>query len=81
MVHSAFNEDNLYVVLQGKSFNISREKNSSWNEMIEYGINTAKVEKYILEKFLCMVKIINSKIAVQPIYYYIIIRIQVIFII
>ena len=45
----AFNEEKLYVVLQGKSFNISKEKDDSWNEMIEYGVNVAKVERYFLE--------------------------------
>lgn len=44
-----FNEDNLYVVLQDKTFKISREKDESWNTMIEYGINIAKVERNYLE--------------------------------
>lgn len=45
----AFNEEKLYVVLQGKSFNISKEKDDSWNEMIEYGVKIAKVERHFLE--------------------------------
>lgn len=45
----AFNEEKLYVVLQGKSFCISKEKDHSWNEMIEYGVNNAKVERHFLE--------------------------------
>jgi hypothetical protein len=43
------NEENLYVVLQGKSFNISRDKDESWNKMIEYGVKIAKVERCFLE--------------------------------
>ena len=45
----AFNDDNLYVILKNKSFRISREKDDSWNQMIEYGVNAAKVERIYLE--------------------------------
>jgi len=45
----AFNEEKLYVVLQGRSFCISREKDDSWNEMIEYGVKSAGVERHYLE--------------------------------
>lgn len=45
----AFNEENLYVVLRGKSFSISKERDGSWNKMIEYGVETAKVERHFLE--------------------------------
>jgi len=45
----AFNEEKLYVILQGKSFCISKEKDDTWNEMIEYGVKNAKVERHFLE--------------------------------
>lgn len=45
----AFNEEKLYVVLQDKWFEISQEKDSSWNDMIEYGVEVAEVERYFLE--------------------------------
>ena len=39
----------LYVVLSGKWFEIALHKDESWNEMIEYGVNHAKVERRFLE--------------------------------
>lgn len=45
----AFNRKVLYVVLQRKYFKISRHKNKSWDEMIEYGVTQAKVERHFLE--------------------------------
>lgn len=45
----AFSQEKLYVVLKGKSFNISKQKDDSWNEMIEYGVKNAKVERHFLE--------------------------------
>lgn len=45
----AFNEEKLYVVLSGKWFEIALHKDESWNEMIEYGVNHAKVERRFLE--------------------------------
>jgi len=45
----AFNEEKLYVVLSGKLFKIALHKDESWNEMIEYGVNHAKVERRFLE--------------------------------
>jgi len=44
----AFNDENLIVVLQGKSFCISLHKDDTWNEMIAYG-KSVKVEKCYLE--------------------------------
>lgn len=44
-----FNEEKLYVVLSGKWFEISLYKDESWSEMIEYGVNYAKVERRFLE--------------------------------
>jgi len=44
----AFNEDVLIVVLKGKSFKISREKDDSWNDMIVYG-ESVEVERRYLE--------------------------------
>lgn len=46
----AFNQENLYVVLKNKWFRISLSKDETWNEMIEYGVNTAKVERKYLER-------------------------------
>jgi hypothetical protein len=43
------NEENLYVVLQGKSFNILKARDESWNKMIEYGVKIVKVERCFLE--------------------------------
>lgn len=45
----AFNRDSLYVVLQGRYFKISRHKNETWDEKIEYGINKTNVERQFLE--------------------------------
>lgn len=45
----AFNEENLFVILRGKSFKISKRKDNSWNEMIEYGEKYAQVERSYLE--------------------------------
>ena len=46
----AFSRKSLYVILQGKYFKISRHKNKTWDEMIEYGITKAKVERHFLER-------------------------------
>lgn len=45
----AFNEEKMYVVLSEKWFEIALHKDESWNEMIEYGVNHAKVERRFLE--------------------------------
>lgn len=45
----AFNEEKLYVVLGRKWFEIFLHKDESWNEMIEYGVKCAKVERRFLE--------------------------------
>lgn len=45
----AFNDKNLFVVLKGKWFEISLAKDESWNEMITYGVEHAKVEREYLE--------------------------------
>lgn len=45
----AFNMNSLYVVLQGKYFKISQHRDNTWNEMIEYGVNNADVERQYLE--------------------------------
>jgi len=44
-----FNDDNLIVILHGKSFRISKKRDESWNVMIEYGVKVANVEKHFLE--------------------------------
>lgn len=46
----AFNRKSLYVVLQGKYFKVARHKNKTWDEMIEYGVTNAKVERHFLER-------------------------------
>lgn len=45
----AFSDSQLYVVLPGKFFAISLLRDDTWNEMIEYGVNVANVERYFLE--------------------------------
>jgi hypothetical protein len=45
----AFNENDLYVVLTGKYFKVSTHRDSSWDEMIEYGVEKANVERHFLE--------------------------------
>lgn len=45
----AFSDDRLYV-LKGKVFKPSPQKDSTWNEMIEYGVEKADVERRFLEK-------------------------------
>lgn len=45
----AFNENSLYVVLQHKWFKISLHRDDTWEEMINYGISVAKVDRWYLE--------------------------------
>lgn len=45
----AFNDRNLFVVLRGKWFEIPQVRDQLWNEMIEYGVNVAGVERCYLE--------------------------------
>ena len=45
----AFNEEILYVVLRGKWFTLPLYKDSTWEEMIAYGVDTAQVERRYLE--------------------------------
>lgn len=45
----AFSDSQLYVVLSGKFFAISLLRDDTWNEMIEYGVNVANVERYFLD--------------------------------
>ena len=45
----AFNNETLLVILKGKWFNISLKKDETWNEMIEYGVAVANVERSYLE--------------------------------
>lgn len=51
----AFNEKVLYVIMKGKCFNISKQQDESWNEMIEYGRTVAKVEDYYLTSISCKI--------------------------
>ena len=45
----AFNDTVLYVALHKKFFALSLKRDLSWNEMIEYGVSIAQVEKSFLE--------------------------------
>ena len=45
----AFSEKCLIVVLKGRWFAVSLKKDETWDEMIEYGVVHAKVEKEYLE--------------------------------
>lgn len=45
----AFDDRQLYVVLTGKYFAVSLHRDASWAEMIDYGVNTARVERRYLE--------------------------------
>ena len=45
----AFNEEKLFVVLAGRWFQISIKRDGTWEEMIEYGVREAKVEREYLE--------------------------------
>lgn len=45
----AFSTKSLYVIMRGKWFEISLYKNETWEEMIEYGMKYARVERYYLE--------------------------------
>jgi hypothetical protein len=45
----AFNETVLYVAMHKKFFALSLKRDQTWNEMIEYGVSIAQVEKSFLE--------------------------------
>lgn len=45
----AFNDEKLYVILQGKYFCVSLKRDKSWNEMIKYGTKIGKVDKKFLK--------------------------------
>lgn len=45
----AFSDKNLLVVLKGKWFEISLNRDETWDEMIEYGVVVANVNKCYLE--------------------------------
>jgi len=45
----AFSTEKMYVVLQGEWFEISLQKDKSWDVMIAYGTEIAKVEREYLE--------------------------------
>ena len=51
----AFDDKVLHVVLTGKRFELSLQKGEGWSEMIEHGVNIAKVERSFLENIpLCV---------------------------
>ena len=43
------NEEKLFVILTGKWFQIALKRDETWNEMIEYGVGEAQVERGYLE--------------------------------
>lgn len=45
----AFSEEKLFVVLKGRWFQISLKRNETWDEMIEYGVKEANVDRGYLE--------------------------------
>ena len=45
----AFSNEKMYVILNGKWFEVSFERNSTWDNMIDYGTNVAGVEPFFLE--------------------------------
>lgn len=45
----AFSDEKLLVVFKGKWFEVSLKKDETWDEMIEYGVNKANVERGYLE--------------------------------
>jgi len=45
----AFDEETLFVILTGRWFQISINRDETWDEMIEYGVNKANVERGYLE--------------------------------
>lgn len=45
----AFSDSQLFVVLRGNYFSVSLQRDDTWDEMIEYGINIANVERHFLE--------------------------------
>ena len=45
----AFSSEKLFVVLKGKWFEISLKRDETWDEMIEYGVVHANVERRYLE--------------------------------
>lgn len=51
----AFNEEELYVIMKGKYFKISKQKDETWEKMIEYGRIVAKVEDFYLTSISCVI--------------------------
>lgn len=45
----AFNDKKLFVVLKGRYFILPLNRDDSWNDMIDYGVKKAKVERHFLE--------------------------------
>lgn len=45
----AFSHEKLYVVFKGKWFVISLKRDETWDNMIEYGVVSARVERSYLE--------------------------------
>lgn len=53
-VHT-FNEENLFVIMKDKYFQLPLERDESWNEMIEYGSKVARIDPYYLESISCVI--------------------------
>lgn len=45
----AFSDSRLFVVLRGRCFAVSPHRDKTWDDMIEYGVKTAEVERRFLE--------------------------------
>lgn len=45
----AFSKEQLYVIMKGRYFHIAQHRDETWDEMIEYGVTYAKVERSFLE--------------------------------
>ena len=45
----AFSDRQLFVVMRGRYFEISLQRDNTWDEMIQYGIEKAKIERHFIE--------------------------------
>ena len=61
----AFSSERLIAVLKGKWFEISLKRDETWDEMIEYGVVHANVERRYLETIPLILRIIDP-----PKFYY-----------
>ncbi len=45
----AFSDHQLFVVLSGRIFSLPLQRDNTWNEMIEYGVEKANVGRHFIE--------------------------------